>query len=135
MKLGIVVSDTQKKITEQMLALALQTAQQHKAQTQILHVPGSYDIPLAVKKLLEKKDIEGVVTLGVLIKGETDHDALIAYTVANALTDLSLHYNKPVTLGINGPNMTKEQAIERIKRAKKVTEACILMVKTHNSLI
>jgi len=134
MKLGIVISDTQPQITHEMLKLAEQTAKENKVQTQVIHVPGSYDIPLPVKRLLEQNDINGVVTLGVLIKGKTDHDALIAYTVAEALTNLSLQYNKPVTLGINGPNMTKEQAIERIKRAKQVTEACIFMIKMRNSL-
>lgn len=129
MKLGIVVSDTQKEITKQMLALALENASEKNVETEIIHVPGSYDIPLPTKKLLEKDDIEGVVTLGVVIKGETDHDEVIAESVAPALINLSLHYNKPVTLGINGPDMTKDQAIARISRAKDVTQACIDLIR------
>ena len=94
-----------------------------------MKVPGSFDIPLAVKKLLQHKTIDGVITLGAVIEGETDHDSVINYSVAKALIDISLEFEKPVVLGINGPKMSWEQAIARIGRAEKVTKACIAMVK------
>jgi 6,7-dimethyl-8-ribityllumazine synthase len=113
-----------------MLDVAVETAEEHDVKTAIIKVPGSYDIPLAVKKLLKQHDIDGVVTLGAIIQGDTDHDKVIAYSVTNALTQLSLEFEKPVALGINGPRMTMAQAIDRISKAKLVTEACIEMVKT-----
>ena len=128
--LGIVVSDTRKHITSKMLLLAEDTAKKQGYQTMTIHVPGSFDIPLAVQLLLKKKEIAGVITLGVVIKGETSHDSVIVYTVAKSLIELSLKYNKPVTSGINGPDMNEQQAIARISRAKEVTEACINLI-TH----
>ncbi|MBU0460002.1 MAG: 6,7-dimethyl-8-ribityllumazine synthase [Nanoarchaeota archaeon] len=125
MKLGIVVSETYwDEITSKMLELAEKTAAGHEVS--ILKVPGSFDIPLAVKRLLSS--VDGVVTLGAVIQGETDHDGMISYCVGKALIDLSLEFNKPVVCGINGPKMTKAQAVARISRAEKVTKACLQLL-------
>ena len=133
MRLGIVVSETYwEDITKPMLDLAIKTTSEHKADVEIIHVPGSFDIPLFVKKLLQKEKIDGVVTLGALVEGQTDHDRVISDSVAKSLIDLSLQFNKPVVLGINGPKMTRQQGIDRINRAEKVTLACIEMVNEFN---
>ena len=128
MKLGLVVSETYwEEITSKMLDWAKKTALKEGCEVIISKVPGSYDMPLAIKKLLPK--VDGVVTLGAVIKGETDHDKMISYSVGKALIDLSLQFNKPVACGIFGPKMTYAQAIARIKRAEKVTLACIQMIR------
>ncbi|MHA2503957.1 MAG: 6,7-dimethyl-8-ribityllumazine synthase [Candidatus Kariarchaeaceae archaeon] len=80
------------------------------------HVPGAFDMPLILKTLLEREDIDAVVTLGTIIKGETDHDKLIANQVARKITDLSLEYGKPVALGISGPGVTMMQSKARIEK-------------------
>ncbi len=130
MKIGIVVSEYYwKEVTSKMLELALETARAENAEVKVIKVPGSFDIPLAVNKLLSMSSVDGVVTLGAVIKGETMHDQVISFTLAKALTDLALEYEKPVVLGVNGPGMTPEQAIARIERAADVTRACIQMVK------
>ena len=95
---------------------------------QVIEVPGCFDIPLATKKLLEQEEINAVITLGAVVQGSTDHDKVIAYALSKQLMELSLEYNKPVVLGVNGPKMTKEQAIERIPRSKDVAIACVQMV-------
>ncbi|MBI2665124.1 6,7-dimethyl-8-ribityllumazine synthase, partial [Candidatus Woesearchaeota archaeon] len=107
MKIGIVVSEFYwEDITSKMLDAALKVAQEHKVSVEVVKVPGSFDIPLPAKKLLEKKDIDGVVTLGAVVKGDTAHDEIISNSLAKTLQELSLYYNKPVVLGVNGPKMT-----------------------------
>ncbi|PIN73993.1 6,7-dimethyl-8-ribityllumazine synthase [Candidatus Woesearchaeota archaeon CG10_big_fil_rev_8_21_14_0_10_45_16] len=129
MRLGIVVSETYwELLTSKMLDLALKTAKENKVETEVLKVPGSFDIPYGTQILLEKEKIDGVVTLGAVVQGKTDHDGVISYAVANKLLDLQQKYEKPVVLGINGPKMNREQAIERIPRAAEVTKACIQMI-------
>jgi 6,7-dimethyl-8-ribityllumazine synthase len=96
----------------------LEEAREHAAKIGIkvrciIYVPGSFDIPLAVERLLKKRDIDAVVTLGAVIKGDTRHDDIVAENAARLIADLSLKYSKPVTLGITGPGMTIEQAKER----------------------
>jgi 6,7-dimethyl-8-ribityllumazine synthase len=78
-------------------------------------VPGVFDMPLIIDKLLEKKEVDGVVTLGAVIKGQTKHDELIANATATRITKLSLKYQKPVSLGITGPGMGERQAYARIR--------------------
>ena len=97
--------------------------------TQVVKVPGVYDMPLAVKTLLARKDIDGVVTLGAVIEGETEHDEVVIQHAARKITDLALDYNKPVGLGITGPGMTRLQASARIERAKAAVESVVKMHK------
>ena len=54
------------------------------------------------------------MTLGAIIKGDTSHDRVIANSTAKLLCELSLKYNKPISLGITGPDMTFDQAESRI---------------------
>ncbi len=98
--------------------------------TYVFKVPGAYDMPLAIKDLLNKDDVHGVVALGAIIQGETKHDEIVAQHVSRKITDLSLEYGKPVTLGISGPGMTRMQGAERIDDfSKRSVEAVIKMIK------
>ncbi len=95
----------------------------------IFYSPGAFDMPLAIDNLL-KKDIDAVVTLGAVIKGETKHDEVVAFNASRLIADLSLKYGKPVTLGISGPDMTEEQAEERINAvATRAVNAAVNLVK------
>jgi 6,7-dimethyl-8-ribityllumazine synthase len=89
-------------------------------------VPGAYDMPIIVDSLLQKKDVDAIVTLGAIIKGQTKHDEVISHAVAQALTDLSLKYQKPVSLGISGPGMQERHAYARIRPvAERAVEAVV----------
>lgn len=113
-RIAIVVSEFNNLITYRMLEEAREHAAKIDVKVKcILYVPGSFDIPLAVERLLKKRDIDAIVTLGAVIKGDTRHDDIVAENAARLIADLSLKYSKPVTLGITGPGMTVEQAKER----------------------
>ena len=128
MNLGIVVSEFNFDITMMMLEQAKIHAKFLGANvTKIVTVPGVYDIPLAVKEVLKRKDIDGVVTLGAVIEGSTDHDQIVMQHASRKITDLALEFNKPVSLGISGPGMTRLQAQDRIDKAKNAVEACVKM--------
>lgn len=77
-----------------------------------LEVPGAYEIPLATKKLIEIKNVDAVVCLGSLIKGETMHFEYIAEAVTNGIMKLNLDTGVPVIFGIL-TCLTKKQAVER----------------------
>ncbi len=112
--IGIVVSEFNEEITSAMLETAQKTAELLKLPLiNVIKVPGVYDAPLAVQQLLEHKAIQGVAVLGAVIQGSTDHDILVANTCAQACTQLSLQYKKPVTLGVIGPRATYEAADAR----------------------
>ena len=75
-------------------------------------VPGSYEIPFAVKKMLDSKKYDAVIAMGVVIQGATPHAGYINNEVAKSLAQLGMEYGIPVTYGmITADNI--EQAIER----------------------
>ncbi|MBI5254053.1 MAG: 6,7-dimethyl-8-ribityllumazine synthase [Euryarchaeota archaeon] len=129
-KIGIVASEFNYEITYPMVELAKEQAEFLGAEvTHIVKVPGAFDIPLAVKKLLEKRNIDGVVTLGAVIEGETKHDEIVIQHASRKIADLMLEYNKPVSLGISGPGLSRLAAQERVEYAKRAVEAVVKMVK------
>jgi 6,7-dimethyl-8-ribityllumazine synthase len=95
----------------------------------VVKTPGVYDMPLAVKLLFARKDVDGVVTLGAVIEGETDHDQVVMNQAARKLTDLSVEFEKPVGLGISGPGETRLQAQDRIENAASAVRAVVKMAR------
>ena len=116
MNIAIVVSEFNDKVTSRMLEVALEKAKSLKLNVKFTcKVPGIFDMPLIIDTLLEKKEVDGVVTLGTVIKGQTKHDELIANATATRITKLSLKHKKPVSLGITGPGIEERQAYARIR--------------------
>ncbi|ABP94225.1 MULTISPECIES: 6,7-dimethyl-8-ribityllumazine synthase [Metallosphaera] len=136
-KLGIVVAEFNYDITHLMLDRAISHAKFLNAEVRaVFKVPGTFEIPLAVKQLLSRDDIDCVVTLGAVIKGETKHDEVIANQVARLVSDLSLEFNKPVSLGIIGPGATHEQAMERIEEySTRAVESAVKMARRMRSMM
>ena len=132
-RIGAVVSEFNYDITMVMLERAREHASFLGAEIiETVQVPGVFDMGLAVKNLLNKKNIDGVVTLGAVIEGETEHDDIVIQHAARKIADLAIEYNKPVGLGITGPGMTRLQAEKRIERAKGAVEAVVKMHKRLN---
>jgi 6,7-dimethyl-8-ribityllumazine synthase len=114
-RIAVVVSEFNSEITFRMLDEARNQAKRINVDILfICYTPGSFDMPLIIEELLKKKEIDAVVTLGAVIKGETCHDNIVAENAARLIADLSLKYGKPVSLGITGPDMTIKQAKDRI---------------------
>jgi 6,7-dimethyl-8-ribityllumazine synthase len=132
MNIGIVVSEFHYDITMMMLERAKEHAEFLGADVKdVVHVPGVFDMPLAVQKLLKTDGIDGVVTLGAVIEGETEHDDVVMGQTSRKITDLAVEFGKPVGLGITGPGMSRLQAEKRIERAKSAVES---VVKLHQRL-
>ena len=121
------VSEFNDKVTSRMLSIALEKAKSLKISVkQTCKVPGAYDMPIIVDALLQKNEIDAVVTLGAIIKGQTKHDEVIANSTAKSLTELSVKHQKPVSLGISGPGMQERHAHARIRPvAERAVEAVL----------
>ena len=79
----------------------------------VVKVPGAFELPMAVKMLLETKKYDAVICLGTLIRGETTHFDLLSNQVTKLISELSIHYNVPVSYGI----ITAESIEQAISRA------------------
>lgn len=78
-------------------------------------VPGSMEKPLALKRLLERADIDGAVALGIIEKGETAHGMVMAQAVIAAIIELQVQLMKPVGVGILGPEIQPTQIPARLR--------------------
>ena len=127
-RIGAVVAEFNYDLTHMMLELAKEEAKIRDCEiVQVVPVPGVFDMPLAIKKLLEKDDIDTVITLGAVIEGVTDHDQIVAQHASRKIADLSLDFEKPVALGISGPGMTRLDAHKRVEYGKRAVEAAVKM--------
>ncbi|HKV90738.1 MAG TPA: 6,7-dimethyl-8-ribityllumazine synthase [Thermoplasmata archaeon] len=130
MRIALVASEFNFDVTYAMLERAKEEVQFLGATLgPVLKTPGVYDMPLAVKVLFERGDVDAVVTLGAVIEGETKHDEVVMNQAARKLVDLSVEYGKPVGLGISGPGETRLQAQDRIENAANAVRAVVKLAQ------
>lgn len=103
------------------------------ARIEVLAVPGAWEIPVAVKALLESGKFDAIVALGCIIQGATPHAALLAADVSVALMRLQTETGIPVAWGVLTPD-TQEQALERagLKMGNKGREAALSAIEMAN---
>lgn len=134
-KIAIVVAEFNDLITNKMLEGAIQEAHdQGLTDDQIIvkKVPGAVELPYAAKLLAETKQVDAVVLLGCVIRGETDHYNFVCDQVSNGTQKVMHEYNLPVIFGILTTH-NKEQALERVggkkgHKGKYCVQAALAMV-------
>jgi 6,7-dimethyl-8-ribityllumazine synthase len=126
MRIALVASEFNYDVTYAMLERAKEEVTFLGAKLgPVVKTPGVYDMPLVVKVLFDRGDVDAVVTLGAVIEGETKHDEVVMNQAARKLVDLSVEYGKPVGLGISGPGETRLQAQDRIENAANAVRAVV----------
>jgi 6,7-dimethyl-8-ribityllumazine synthase len=124
-KIGIAVASWNKEITSVLLEGAQQTLEKAGiTDINIKWVPGSFELPLGATYLIEYANMDAVICIGCLIKGETPHFHYISEAVSLSLINLNTRYVKPVVFGVLTVD-TLEQAQDRAggKLGNKGTEA------------
>ncbi|MFD1642275.1 6,7-dimethyl-8-ribityllumazine synthase [Halohasta litorea] len=126
---GLVVAQFNSSVTAEMQAAAEEAAADRGIEiAETLEVPGAYDSPLAADRLARREDVDAVAVIGAIVSGDTDHDRVIADAAAQALTDVSLDRDTPVTFGVSGPGMSGAEARERVDKGAEAVNAAVDMV-------
>jgi 6,7-dimethyl-8-ribityllumazine synthase len=113
-KIVIVAAEFSKAIVDAMVEEARKQAVDDGAIiASIVRVPGCYELPLAIDLQLSKPDIDVVIALGFIERGETRHGEVMGHVVHQTLIDMQLKHRKPIGIGIIGPGATLEQAEKR----------------------
>ncbi|AXA33191.1 MULTISPECIES: 6,7-dimethyl-8-ribityllumazine synthase [Francisella] len=115
-KIAIVVAEFNDLITNKMLEGAVQEAYDQgltDEQIVIKKVPGAVELPYAAKLFAETKQVDAIVLLGCVIRGETDHYDFVCNQVSEGTQKVMHQYNLPVIFGILTTH-NKEQALERV---------------------
>ncbi len=136
-KVAIVVSRWNELVTKELLAGALdELGRCGDPSVTVVHVPGTWEIPPVVARLLtsvEKPD--AVIALGCILQGQTPHAAILGGDVGGALMGLQVEHQVPVAWGILTPD-TQDQALDRagLKFGNKGREAALAAVETMSAL-
>jgi 6,7-dimethyl-8-ribityllumazine synthase len=133
MKFAIVVARWNAVITDRLLQGALDCLHRsgvRKEDIQVLRVPGSWEIPAAARTVAESKLVDGVVTLGCLLRGETDHFEAIYNEVARGIGQSQQETGVPHAFGVLTCD-TLEQALDRagLKAGNKGFEAAAAAIE------
>jgi len=138
LRFAVVVSRWNSFITERMLTGAMDALIRHGAKEDdisVVRVPGTWEIPLAAKKLARSGKFDAVACVGCLIRGATPHFEYLASEVTKGLAQIALESEVPVTYGITTVENI-EQAIERAgsKAGNKGAEAATAAIEMANLL-
>ncbi|WP_321518757.1 6,7-dimethyl-8-ribityllumazine synthase [uncultured Bacteroides sp.] len=133
MRFGIVVSEWNSKITGALLDGAVNTLMKHgakKEQIIVRCVPGSFELTFGANQMIENCDVDAVIILGCVIKGETPHFDYVCMGVTQGATQLNVTGDIPVIYGLITTN-TMEQAEDRSggKLGNKGDECAITAIK------
>ena len=138
LKFGVVVSRFNEFVTKKLLDGAQDALLRHgvgEGDIDVAWVPGSFEIPLVAKKLVQTKKYDAIICLGAVIRGETPHHEYIATEVTKGIAKIGLESELPVSFGIITAD-SLEQAIERAgtKAGNRGADAAVDAIEMANLL-
>ncbi|MCA0350734.1 MAG: 6,7-dimethyl-8-ribityllumazine synthase [Chloroflexi bacterium] len=138
LRVAIVIARWNDFIGGNLLEGAVNTLKRHGVSDDDISVawcPGSYEIPLVVKKIAERGQHDAIITLGAVIRGATSHYEVVVNAVSSGVTKVMHDTGIPVLLGVLTTD-TIEQAIERAgtKAGNKGSECAVAAIEMANLL-
>ncbi len=133
MKFGVVVADWNRRITHALYEGCYDTLLKHGAKAEnieTIQVPGSFELTAGATMLAAKHQVDAVICLGCVIKGETSHNEYINHSVSMGLTNLSIATGKAFVFGLLTPD-NEQQALDRAggKHGNKGVEAAVTAIR------
>jgi len=125
----IVVADYHRQYAEGMVNAARKVLQGHRVEE--VRVPGTFEVPLAVKRALRKKP-DAVLALGLVWQGETPHAGLILRSATDALMRMMLQSDTPVLhhlVGVKTEAQARARCLGRLNRGREAAQAALRMWK------
>lgn len=114
-KIGIVVAKFNELVTRKLLDGAKQVLEQLRVEANniiVYWVPGAFEIPRVVKLLSNSGKVDGIISLGAVIRGETSHYDYVCNEVSSGISQVSLNNKVPVMFGILTTD-SMNQALDR----------------------
>lgn len=133
MKIGIVVSEWNDKITNALLNGACKTLFKHGVKEENLiidYVPGSFELVYGAKLLAENKELDAVIVFGCVVRGDTPHFDYVCNGVTQGITELNIAYDIPFIFGLlTTDNMQQAEDRAGGKHGNKGDECAITALK------
>ena len=133
MRLGIVVSEWNRQVTEKLFEGAYKTLKRHGVHPENIYmewVPGSFELTFGARRLATHLDIDAVIVIGCVVKGDTPHFDYVCSSVTQGITALNLQYDIPFIFGVlTTDNMTQAEERAGGRYGNKGDEAAITAIK------
>lgn len=126
LKVGIVVSGYNNDITYPMCDAAIETlkiAGVKESNISVCTVPGGFELPIICQRLAKTKKYDGLIAIGCVIKGDTDHYHFIAQESTRGVMDVMLKYDIPIANAILTVNDLEQAKIRSKGKTNKGVEA------------
>lgn len=136
LRFGVVCARWNPTVTEALLSAALSALERRGALQEdvtVVRVPGAFELPSAVRALLDAGRFDAIVAVGAIVRGETTHHDVLAQAVAGALADLTARTGVPIGFGLLTCD-TMEQARVRAAKGTEAAEAAIEMASLRRVL-
>ena len=140
-RIALVVSSYNGNFVEPMLAKALEEIRTIEPQThtEILHAPGSFEIPFLTRQVIARRKPDAVICLGVIFQGESGHAELIAKSVSDMLCHISVETITPIIHGVlflTDEEQAKARCLgETMNRGIEAARAAIHVIRASRSLV
>ena len=133
MRIGIVISEWNDAITEKMLKGAINTLQKHGVFSEhipVFRVPGSFELTFGAQQVAKYGDVDAVIVIGCVIRGETPHFDYVCKSVTEGVTRLNAGQDIPIIFGVLTTE-NQQQAADRSggKHGNKGDEAAVTAIK------
>ncbi|MBK68784.1 MAG: 6,7-dimethyl-8-ribityllumazine synthase [Legionellales bacterium] len=135
--IAIVASNFNRNIVDRLYSGAISTLEKNginEDKVKVVRVPGAFEIPVTVKSLLDKKQYNAIITLGVIIRGETPHFEYISNACAHGISQLAINSGTPIIFGVltvdNKTQAEKRSNIDPMEKNKgsEAAQAALDMV-------
>lgn len=129
-RIGIVASLFNEEYVNAMLESALEELDD-QAEVIVWRVPGSFEIPLAIQRIIEREEVEVAIAFGVIWQGKTMHAELLAHSVTHALMQISLEQDTPVihqVLTVKTESEARARCMGKtLNRGREAAEAALML--------
>ena len=133
MRIGIVVSEWNQLITEKLFEGAYKTLQRHGVSAENIYmewVPGSFELTFGARRMADYLNIDAVIVIGCVVKGDTPHFDYVCSSVTQGITELNMKYDIPFIFGV----LTTDTMLQAEQRAggrygNKGDEAAVTAIK------
>ena len=135
--IAIVASNFNRDIVDRLYSGAISTLEKNginEEKVKVVRVPGAFEIPVTVKSLLDKKQYNAIITLGVIIRGETPHFDYISNACAHGISQIAINSGTPIIFGVltvdNKTQAEKRSNIDPMEKNKgsEAAQAALDMV-------
>ncbi len=133
LRFGIVVSEWNKHITDNLLKGALQTFKENNVKDEnivIWHVPGSYELIYGSNQMVQTQNVDAILAIGSVIQGETKHFDFVCEAVSQGIKDINVQSNIPAIFCVLTDH-TEQQALDRSggKHGNKGVECAVAAIQ------